>query len=117
MLENLSDLPYGVDGMKAVGKISKQDYEDVFEPILRAARREGRRMRFLYQLGAEYDGFTPSAAWEDANLGFARGAFSTAARSSATWAGSAKPRGWLGSGCRVRSRSSRMRSTRRRSSG
>jgi hypothetical protein len=69
MLEKLNDLPRGIDGLKAVGKITREDYEKVVEPILDDARREGRRVRFLYQLGAEFEGFTPGAAWEDAKIG------------------------------------------------
>ncbi|MEP6655502.1 MAG: STAS/SEC14 domain-containing protein [Myxococcales bacterium] len=70
MLEKLKDLPRGIEGLKAVGKITREDYDKVFEPILDDARREGRRIRFLYQLGAEFDGFTAGAAWEDAKIGF-----------------------------------------------
>lgn len=69
MLERLKDLPEGIDGLRAVGKISTQDYQQVFEPILDQARREGRRLRLLYQFGPEFQGFTPGAAWEDAKLG------------------------------------------------
>jgi len=71
MLERLQDLPAGVDGVKAVGKVSKEDYERVFEPLLDGARREGRRIRLLYQVGPEFEGFSPGAAWEDAKLGLA----------------------------------------------
>jgi len=70
MLERMKDLPNGIDGLKAVGKISKEDYEQVCVPIMEEARREGRRLRFLYQLGPEFEGFTPGAAWEDAKIGF-----------------------------------------------
>ena len=69
MIEKLKDLPRGIDGVKAIGKISKEDYEQVFVPLLDEARREGRRIRFLYQLGPEFEGFTPGAAWEDAKIG------------------------------------------------
>ena len=69
MIEKLKDLPNGIDGVKAIGKISKEDYEHVFVPLLDEARREGRRIRFLYQLGPEFEGFTPGAAWEDAKIG------------------------------------------------
>lgn len=69
MLERLQDLPAGVDGLKAVGKVSKEDYERVLEPLLADARREGRRIRLLYQLGPEFEGLTPGAAWEDFRLG------------------------------------------------
>jgi len=70
LIERLKDLPRGIDGVRAIGKISKEDYEQVFVPLLDEARREGRRIRFLYQLGPEFEGFTPGAAWEDAKIGF-----------------------------------------------
>ncbi|MEO8802308.1 MAG: STAS/SEC14 domain-containing protein [Rudaea sp.] len=69
MLERLLNLPAGIEGLKAVGKVTKEDYESVFEPLLDDARRAGRRLRFLYEMGPEFDGFTPGAAWEDAKLG------------------------------------------------
>lgn len=69
MLEKIVDLPPGIQGLKATGKITKEDYEGVFEPLVDEARRDGRRLRFLYDLGSEFEGFTPSAAWEDAKMG------------------------------------------------
>lgn len=69
MLEKLQHLPSGIDGLKAIGKITREDYDAVLVPILDAARREGRRVRFLYQLGEEFEGITPGAAWEDAKIG------------------------------------------------
>ena len=69
MLEKLKNLPRGIAGVRAIGKVSKEDYEHVFVPLLDEARREGRRVRFLYQLGPEFEGFTPGAAWEDAKIG------------------------------------------------
>jgi len=69
MLERLKDLPRGIEGLKAVGTLSKEDYERTFEPLLDDARREGKRLRLLYQLGPDFDGFTAGAAWEDAKLG------------------------------------------------
>jgi hypothetical protein len=69
MLERLTDLPPGVEGLKAVGRISKDDYERVMEPLLESARRDGRRLRFLYEIGPEFREFTPGAAWSDAKLG------------------------------------------------
>jgi len=71
MLERLQDLPGGVDGVKAVGRVSREDYERVFDPLIDAARREGRRIRLLYQFGPEFEGFSAGAAWEDAKLGLA----------------------------------------------
>ena len=69
MLETLKNLPPGISGLKAVGQLTREDYEAVFEPLLDDARREGRHLRFLYELGPEFEGFTPGAAWEDAKIG------------------------------------------------
>jgi hypothetical protein len=69
MIERLKDLPPGIDGVRAVGVVSKGDYERVFPPIFDEARRYGHPIRFLYQLGPEFEGFTPGAAWEDAKIG------------------------------------------------
>ncbi len=69
MIEKLKNLPHGIDGVRAIGKVSKEDYEQIFVPLLDEARREGRRVRFLYQLGQEFEGFTAGAAWEDAKIG------------------------------------------------
>jgi len=69
MLEKLKDMPLGIEALRAVGKVSKEDYDQVMEPLLAGARREGKRVRFLYELGADFDGFTASAAWEDAKVG------------------------------------------------
>ncbi|HTR52782.1 MAG TPA: STAS/SEC14 domain-containing protein [Kofleriaceae bacterium] len=69
MLERLSDLPTGIDGVSAVGTITKQDYEQVLRPLFDEARRGGRRVRLLYELGPRYTGFSAGAAWEDAKLG------------------------------------------------
>lgn len=69
MLEKLTNVPEGVVGVRAVGLVSREDYEKVLEPLIDEARRGGRRIRFLYQFGPEFEGFTPGAAWEDAKIG------------------------------------------------
>ncbi len=69
MIEKIKGLPSGIDGVKAFGRITREDYEQVFVPLLDEARREGRRLRFLYQLRPEFEGFTPGAGREDANIG------------------------------------------------
>jgi hypothetical protein len=69
MLQSINDLPTGVWGLRAIGKVSRNDYEQVVRPALDEARRDGRRLRFVYHLGPEFDGFTPGGAWEDARIG------------------------------------------------
>jgi hypothetical protein len=69
MLETLKDLPGEIVGLKAQGTVTKEDYERVFLPLFDGARREGKQLRLLYELGPEFEGLTASAAWEDAKLG------------------------------------------------
>jgi stage II sporulation SpoAA-like protein len=69
MLEFLKDLPAGVDGVRATGTVSKEDYDTVIRPLLETAHREGRRLRLLYQFAPEFTGFTAGAGLEDARLG------------------------------------------------
>jgi hypothetical protein len=70
MLERVQDLPAGIVGLRASGKVSKEDYDRVVVPMLDEARREGRRVRFLYHFTPEFSGFTAGGAWEDAEVGF-----------------------------------------------
>jgi hypothetical protein len=69
MLERLSDLPPGVVGLKAVGTLSRQDYQHVVEPLLEEIRRDGKNVRLLYQFAPEFEGFSPGSIWEDAKIG------------------------------------------------
>ena len=69
MIDHLSDMPAGVDGLRARGKVTREDYDTVLLPVLDEARSQGRRIRLLYHFGPEFEGFTAGAAWEDARLG------------------------------------------------
>lgn len=54
MIERLTDLPAGVEGLRAKGKVTREDYEGVVQPVLDEARSQGRRRRFLYHFGPEF---------------------------------------------------------------
>lgn len=69
MLEVLTDLPTGVDGVRAHGKVTREDYNDVLYPLLGHARDQGRKIRFLYEFAADFDGFSAGAAFADLRLG------------------------------------------------
>jgi hypothetical protein len=69
MLEILKELPPGIDGVQASGRVTREDYDRVLEPLLERARHDTRRIRFLYQLGPTFEGFTAAAAVEDAWIG------------------------------------------------
>lgn len=69
MLEPLTNLPAGVDGIRATGTVTREDYEGVLAPILERAHSDGRRLRLLYEFPAEFKGFTAGAGFEDFRLG------------------------------------------------
>ena len=69
MIEVMTDVPPGIFAVRSVGTLTKEDYDAVVVPLLEEATRTGRRIRCLCQVGPEYRGLTPSAAWEDVRLG------------------------------------------------
>lgn len=69
MLELLNDLPDRVVGVKAIGEVTAQDYQDTLVPAVEEKLARHRRVRLLYVLGEAFTGFTGAAAWEDAKIG------------------------------------------------
>ena len=70
MLEQLTQLPAGIVGVRARGKLTKSDYDNVIRPLLNEARSQGRRLRCICRVEPEFEGLTPAAVWEDMRLGF-----------------------------------------------
>ena len=69
MLRILEGLPANVLGVEAVGTVTDTDYEHVLIPAVRARRDAHEKLRFLYVLGDEFDGWSMGALWEDTKLG------------------------------------------------
>lgn len=69
MINEIADLPQNVVGIEAVGHVSTADYRDVLEPAVEKALQQHDKLRLLYVLGEEFDGYSPGAAWEDTKLG------------------------------------------------
>jgi hypothetical protein len=69
MLEVLQDVPPGIVAVRAGGRLTREEYDAVVVPLLDEARRAGRRLRCLCEVGADYRGLTAGAAWEDVTLG------------------------------------------------
>lgn len=69
MIETFEDMPAGIDGVRAVGTLTPEDYTSVVVPLIESAAREGRRLRFLCVVDEAFTGLTPAAAWEDVKLG------------------------------------------------
>ncbi len=71
MLKLLEGLPQNVVGFEAVGKVEADDYRDVLDPAIESAVKAHGTVRLLYVLGAEYDGYSAGAMWQDTRLGIA----------------------------------------------
>lgn len=67
MIERIDEMPAGTVGLRASGKLSKEDYIGVLEPALREGVESGE-LRLLFVL-ADFDGLEPSALPEDVKTG------------------------------------------------
>ncbi len=69
MFRPVFDLPPGVIGFSAVGKISSEDYTKVLIPEIEAKLAEGGKLRFLFVAGPEFEGYELGAAMGDTLFG------------------------------------------------
>jgi hypothetical protein len=67
MIERMDDLPAGVIGIRASGKLTRDDYRDALEPALKEATDSGEA-RVLFVL-PDFDGLEPGAWIEDVKTG------------------------------------------------
>lgn len=67
MIERIDDMPAGVIGIRASGKLTKDDYRDGLEPALKEATDSGAA-RVLFVL-PDFDGLEPGAWIEDVKTG------------------------------------------------
>jgi hypothetical protein len=71
MVEKIEDVPAGVVGFRASGKLTSDDYREVLEPALREAAESGE-IRMLFVL-TDFKGLEPGAWIEDAKTGLGLG--------------------------------------------
>lgn len=70
MLRVLDDMPAGVLGVEATGRLTPSDYTDVLAPALREITDKGDKIRIVLVLpDAGFGGIEPGALWEDVRLG------------------------------------------------
>jgi hypothetical protein len=69
VLTELVEVPEGVHALDASGVVTSDDYAQVFAPLVDRVRREGQRLRLLYQFGSGFTRLTPGALWADSTLG------------------------------------------------
>lgn len=67
MIERIDGMPAGTVGLRASGKLSKEDYTEVLEPALREGVESGE-LRLLFVL-TDFDGLAASAVAEDFKTG------------------------------------------------
>src|SRR6516165_4934596 len=67
MIKELTDMPAGVIGFEASGKLRAEDYRDVVLPALERAAKSGE-VRFLIVM-SEFDGMSGEALWQDLKVG------------------------------------------------
>ena len=68
MLERLES-PSNVIAIKAVGKLSKDDYQNVLTPAVKELIESTGALRAVIVVGDEFDGITPGGTWEDLKTG------------------------------------------------
>jgi hypothetical protein len=68
-IEMIPALPDNVVGFIAKGEVSRSDYETTVDSAVEEALSHHDKIRVLYVLGADFEGFSLGAAWEDGELG------------------------------------------------
>ncbi|WP_239657084.1 STAS/SEC14 domain-containing protein [Mycobacterium riyadhense] len=62
-------MPDDVQALEALGTVTAADYANVFAPLVGRARNANRRLRLLYQFGADFERLTLGALLADTRLG------------------------------------------------
>lgn len=57
--------------LEALSKLTDRDYKEILIPRLEAIIREHGKARVLFDMGNEFHGWEPAAAWDDARFGLA----------------------------------------------
>ena len=68
MIKELSDMPAGVIGFEASGRLRAEDYRDVILPALERAAAAGE-VRFVIVM-RDFGGMSGGALWQDLKVGF-----------------------------------------------
>jgi hypothetical protein len=71
MIQLIEGAPEGVLAFEAVGEVDSEDYEDVLKPAVEEALAGSDKIRFVFEIGSQFDRYTTGAAWDDMALGFA----------------------------------------------
>lgn len=71
MVERIEEMPAGTVGFRASGKLTRDDYREVLEPVLTEAVESGE-IRMLFSL-TDFQGLEPGAWFDDVKTGLGLG--------------------------------------------
>ena len=69
MIEEIAGLPEGTLGFKISGDVTGDDYDNVLTPAVDKAIEKYDRIRFLAQVGPDFERYSLDAIWDDTKLG------------------------------------------------
>ena len=69
MIQMIPALPANVVGLVAKGEVTSEDYQEVLVPAVDTALETNDKVRLLYVMGADFEGYSGGAMWEDGKLG------------------------------------------------
>jgi SpoIIAA-like len=69
MIQMIPALPANVVGLVAKGEVTSEDYQQVLVPAVDTALETNDKVRLLYVMGADFEGYSGGAMWEDGKLG------------------------------------------------
>jgi hypothetical protein len=69
MIELLAGFPENVVAAVASGHLTTADYEERLIPAIERALKRLPKIRMYYQLGPDFSGLDPGAAWDDFMVG------------------------------------------------
>jgi SpoIIAA-like len=73
MVERIPDMPQGTIGFRASGELTREDYDAILLPPLREAVESGEPVRLLFELGPDFEKFSPGALLADTKTGVTLG--------------------------------------------
>lgn len=72
MIEIIKDQPVNVLAVRAIGRVTAQDYEQVLIPAVEEALHQHDKIRLYYELGKEFEGIDAVAMFEDLKVGIGK---------------------------------------------
>ncbi len=69
MIEQIEGTDASVIGLRAIGKVTDEDYKTVLIPRLESAIEREGKIRFLFEFAENFRGYDLAAFWDDASFG------------------------------------------------